>query len=100
MNDCRFSTLAICYQNFTSVQRYQKDDGISTITFYKPAHSIDSIGVNLMYRRQLSSVLTFYSKLELFINSQEISIILGILILMHWILKYLNELPILPITKF
>ena len=72
MNDRYFSSLAICHQNIY----HQKGDGISTITFYKPTYSSYSIGVALIYMRQLSVVSTFCSKLEFPNNSQEISIIL------------------------
>ena len=35
-----FSSLAICNQNSTYIQRRQKGDGISTIAFYKPTSSV------------------------------------------------------------
>ena len=76
MNGHRFSSLAICHQNSAYIQRNQKGNGISTISFYKPIYASDGIGVALMYRRQLSSGLKFHSKLEHLNNSQETIILM------------------------
>lgn len=47
------------------------------MTFYKTKYSSGSNDVALLYKRQLSCVLIFYSKLELLDNSQEINILWG-----------------------
>lgn len=60
MNDHCFSSLVTCYHNSGYMQHYQKGVGISKITFYKSTYSCDDISVALIYRRQLSNVLTFY----------------------------------------
>ena len=47
------------------------------MTFYKTKYSSGSNDVALLYKRQLSCVLIFYSELELLDNSQEINILWG-----------------------
>ena len=56
------------------IERHQKGDRISTITFYKPTYSSDSIGVALMTVIRYFNILL--TKLQLLNNSQEISIAL------------------------
>ena len=77
MNDHRFSSLAICYQKSVILQCHQKGDGISVITLCKPTYSHDCVSIVILYRRQLSTIPTFFSNLEFLNNSSEINFVLG-----------------------
>ena len=76
MSDYQFSSLAICYQKSVLMQCHQKGEGISVIKLCKSTYSNDCVSIDILYRRQLSTISAFVSNLELLNNSSEINIVL------------------------
>ena len=77
MSDYRFSSLAISYQKSILLQCHQKGEGISVIQLYKLTYSNDCVSIAILHRRQLSTIPTFFSNLELLTNSSEMNVVFG-----------------------
>ena len=71
------SSLAIAFRDSVEILRHDKNDGISALTFCKPSCCHGNIGVALIYRKNSSTLSSFYRNLEILNNHINLNFILG-----------------------